>query len=75
MDFDLTVKSHNRKKNAGEAAEFTITLASTDPKVSLTIKTANPGMLQEFPLSETFTVKILETGQKTLETEPEGEEK
>ena len=74
MDFDLTVRSHDRKKKAGKAPEFSVVLASDDPKITLTIKSANPGILQEFPLSDTFTVKIMEAAQKTLDQAEEKEE-
>ena len=67
MDFDLTVRSNNRKKKAGKAPEFTITLASDDPKVTLNIKSSDPSILQDYPISETFTVKVMENTQKTLD--------
>jgi hypothetical protein len=67
MDFDLTVRSNNRKKKAGKAPEFTITLASDDPKVTLNIKSSDSSILQEYPISTTFTVRVLENTQKTLD--------
>lgn len=74
MDFDMTVKGHDWKKKAGAPKLYKVSLMCVDPKVSLTIISGNPAVFQQLPIGESFTVKIMETGQKTLDAEKKAEE-